>query len=293
MEAAVRPLPVTVLVPTIGRPELLRSCLDSLTGCRPRAAELLVLDQSSGSEVRDVVEAFAEAGVRRVRCEPRGVATARNVGLESAAHEIVLLTDDDCTVAVDWVGRAWQHMLREPDGIVTGRVLAAGGSAWVPSTNEGTRAKTYTRDHFGVLFSNNMAASRSEMLAIGGFDERMQLTASDNEFCYRWLQARRPMRFEPDLVVWHHDWRTRSELERLYVRYSIGQGMLYAKYLWRGDVGMLRLIVRDLYVGLRMLAARIRHGEPEVPDWRGGILRGLPLGLARGVLTFGPRIRPR
>lgn len=287
MASAPSPLPVTVLVPTIGRPELLRTCLESLARCSPRAAELLVVDQSDGSEVSAVVEAYATAGAHSVRCEAHGVATARNVGLKNASYEIVLQTDDDCTVAVDWVERAWQHMQREPRGIVTGRVLPAGEAAWVPSTNESTLAKTYTvREHFSVLFSNNMVGSRSEMLAVGGFDERMCVAASDNEFCYRWLRDQRPMRFEPDLVVWHHDWRTRRELEHLYIRYAVGQGMFYAKYLRRRDLRIVRYLVRDLYFGFRIFAARVRHGEPAVPHWGHGILRGLPVGLARGLRTF-------
>lgn len=288
MASILSPLPVTVLVPTIGRPELLRSCLESLVRCRPPAADLLVVDQSDGPEVGAVVESFAEAGCRYVRCEPRGLAMARNVGLRMAVHDVVLQTDDDCTVAMDWVARAWHHMKREPRGIVTGRVLPVGDPEWVPSTNTETQAKTYTSEHFSVLYPNNMVGSRAEMLAIGGFDERMRVAASDNEFCYRWLQEARRMRFEPDLVVWHHDWRTKPELEQLYVRYAVGQGMVYAKFLWRGDRRIARHLVRDAYSGLRGLAARVRHGRQAMPDYRWAIPRGLPRGLLVGLWTFRP-----
>jgi glycosyltransferase involved in cell wall biosynthesis len=37
-------LPVTVVVPTIGCPELLEACLASLAACEPRADEVLVAD---------------------------------------------------------------------------------------------------------------------------------------------------------------------------------------------------------------------------------------------------------
>ena len=287
------PLPVTVVVPTIGRPELLRSCLESLVRCRPPAAELLVVDQSDGSEVGAVAASFAEAGCRHVTCEPRGLAMARNVGLRLARHDVVLQTDDDCTVAVDWVARAWAHMRRESRGIVTGRVLPVGDPERVPSTNIDTHARTYTSEHFSVLYPNNMVGSRSEMLAIGGFDERMRVAASDNEFCYRWLREGRRMRFEPDLVVWHHDWRTKTELEQLYVRYAVGQGMVYAKFLWRGDRRIARQLVRDAYWGFRGLAARARYGGQPLPDYRWAIPRGLIRGLLVGLWVFRPGASPR
>jgi GT2 family glycosyltransferase len=287
------PLPVTVVVPTIGRPELLRSCLESLMRCSPPAAELLVVDQGEGPEIAAVVESFAEAGCRYERCEPRGLAMARNVGLRMAVHDVVLQTDDDCTVASDWVEVAWRHMQEEPRGIVTGRVLPVGDPERVPSTITDTQAKAYTVDHFSVLYPNNMVGSRSEMLAIGGFDERMRIAASDNEFCYRWLRDGRRMRFEPDLVVWHHDWRTKTELEQLYVRYAVGQGMVYAKFLWRGDRRIARHLVRDAYWGLRGLGARVRHGRQAMPDYRWAIPRGLPRGLLVGLWIFRPRASSR
>lgn len=285
------PLPVTVLIPTIGRAGLLRSCLESVARCRPPAAEILVVDQSEGSEVSAVVGEYTEAGARSVRSEPRGVATARNAGLRSATHEIVAFTDDDCTVAEDWVRRAWRHALDEPRGMVTGRVLPVGDPALVPSTKVDTESRTFTSSDYGVLFSNNMVGRRAEMLAFGGFDERMRLTASDNEFCYRWLRAGRPLRFEPDLVVFHHAWRTPGELEHLYVRYAVGQGMLFAKFLLQGDRRILPHLAWDLRQGLHGLAARIRHGKPQVPDYPFAIPRGLPRGLWLGFRTFGPGAR--
>jgi GT2 family glycosyltransferase len=281
---------VTVLVPTIGRPELLRACLESLARCDPPAAEVLVADQSGGPEVEGVVASFASAGARSVTCGGRGVAFARNAGLRAAAHEIVLATDDDCTVSPDWVEVAWRLMQAEPHGIVTGRVLPAGDPARVPSTIEHTSPRTYANgQEFSVLFTNNMVGRRSAMLALGGFDERIRPAASDNEFSYRWLRSGRPLRYEPDLVVWHHDWRTREQLVRLYINYAEGQGMVYAKHLLARDLSIGRFLLRDVYLGCRGVAGRLRHGHAPSPDWRLGLLRGLPVGLARGVRTFGLR----
>ena len=75
------------------------------------------------------------------------------------------------------------------------------------------------------MFPNNMVLRRSSVLAFGGFDERFGPgeAAEDNEFSYRWLRAGHSIRYEPALVVWHHDWRDPDELRRLYVAYARGQ----------------------------------------------------------------------
>jgi GT2 family glycosyltransferase len=133
-----------------------------------------------------------------------------------------------------------------------------------------------------------MACDRDAVLAAEGFDERFGPgeAAEDNEFCYRWLKAGGSLRYEPSLVVSHHDWRSPEELARLYVRYACGQGFFYAKYLRRRDATMVRWIARDLYWALRGLAAAVVKRRERWADPRRGILRGLPVGLRRGWRAF-------
>jgi len=249
------PAPVTVVVPTIGRPEL-AACLGSLAACSPRAEEVLVVDQSEGEDVRELVESLHRPDFRVVACERRGVAHGTNVGLSLASRSIVLVTHDDCTVDGAWIGTAARLMADDPQGILTGRVVPAGDPAHVPSTIDLAEARDYAHGRdFSVLFPNNMALPRDGALEFGGFDERIPF-AEDNDFCYRWLRDGRPLRYEPELRVWHHDWRSPDELRTLYIGYGEGQGAFYAKHLRRGDLRMLRFIAMDFLRAGRSVAAR-------------------------------------
>ena len=282
-------LQVSVVIPTIGRLEQLRACLQSISECDQRAAEILVVDQSGGPEVAALVAEVS--GGRVIPCAGRGISIGMNLGLREAAHDVVLVTHDDCTVAPSWVGVAAAFMAGDPELIVTGRVLPASDDPLaVPSTKDDPRPQDFTGQiHSGALFPNNMALNRAAVLALGGFDERFKAAAEDNEFSYRWLRAGKPLRYEPELVVWHHDWRSPDELERLYVEYWRWQGMFYAKHLRRRDLTMLRFIARDVGYGLRATAARVVRGRPRWTDWRRGILRGLPAGLIKGWRMFPTR----
>ena len=283
-------LPVSVVIPTIGRPALLTACLESLTRCRPAPAEVLVVDQSGTDEVAGVVSSFASRGVRHIASRERGVGVGRNLGFREATHDLVLVTDDDCVVAADWVERAYAHGHADPDTIVTGRVLAAGDTNTVPFAAESETAMEFRSPRsFSVLCTANMAAHRAAVLAIGAFDERIAPAATDNELCYRWLKAGKTIRYQPDVRVWHHDWRTPEDLERRYVGYAVGEGMFFAKHLLRGDPVIARRCALYVYLGLRGTAARLLRGRRRSTDWRQGILRGLPVGLARGFVAFGLR----
>lgn len=282
-------VPLSVVIPTIGRAKLLAECLHSVTNCRPRAGDVVVVDQSHDPEVARVVDRFADLGARLVPCPGIGISRGRNVGLREAAHDVVLVTDDDCTVAEDWVAVAWAAMERDSEKIVTGPVFAGGDPRIVPST----RDLTHERDFTGLVRSdllspNNMALNRSLAVALGGFDERFgpREVAEDGDFCYRWLKAGHRMHFEPKLRVWHHAWRTPEQLERVYVDYMRGVGFLYAKHLRGGDLRVLVYLARTLAAALRGFAAAVVKGRPRWMDPRRGTFRGLPVGLWRGFRVF-------
>jgi GT2 family glycosyltransferase len=281
--AEVAEQPVSVIVPTLGRPVQLEACLAALSQCDPRASEILVVDQSGADEIKSLVARVADSGARYAYCAGRGRNLGLNVGLREATHETVLITDDDCTVAPSWVGVAAQALASYRGTLLTGRVLAPHDAGHVPSTIDDPTP----REHVGsaqveVLYGGNMACTRSAVLGIGGFDEQLTTSAEDNDLGYRWLRAGGRIRYEPQMLVWHHDWRTPEQLERLYARYARGQGAFYAKHLRQGDARILRFLVRDLLYVVRAQLTTFRHGAARPDAWALGILRGMPTGLAEG-----------
>jgi GT2 family glycosyltransferase len=208
------------------------------------------------------------ASARRVHCARPGLGTAFNLGLREARNEIVLLTNDDCTVQPDWVERGVAHVSAHADAIVTGRVRPLGDPNLVPSTIDDSIVREYCGKGEFVLYTQCMALRRSPLLEFGGFDGRVRPSAEDNDLSYRWLRAGRRIRYEPDFVVWHHDWRTPEQLKRLYIGYGIGQGMVYGKHLRHGDLKMFRHIGAALYWSSRALIARFALGSPPRPDPR-------------------------
>jgi GT2 family glycosyltransferase len=275
---------VSVVIPTVGRVELLDACLASLAACRPRAAEVLVVDQSGGDRVADVVERH---GMRRLGSDGRGISRAMNEGMAAALFDRVLVTHDDCVVAEDWVGVAAHGLADGTDLIVTGRVEPGGGDPrLVPSTKTEPIPHDFTGELVcGALYPNNMALSRGAVLAFGGFDERLWF-AEDNDLSYRWLRAGRRMRYQPEMVVWHRDWREPDELTRVYREYWHAQGVFYAKHLLRRDRAVLGFLATDVHQAARYLVARLLGRTRSWSDDRSGIWRGLPAGLVAGARRF-------
>lgn len=281
-------LPVSVVIRTIGRPNLLRDALASLSRCNPAPSETVIVDQSRGPETAETARTAGPPGTRVVSSRGIGRALAANEGIQAATHNTVFMVDDDCVVREDWIAAGWRAMKSQPDGLFCGQVLPAGDDPRkVPSAIVLEEGRDFTGDPIhGELYTGNMVCSREAVLVLGGLDPRVVPFAEDSEFCFRWLSAGRNLRHVPDLVVWHRDWRTPKELERLYVEYYRGMGMFYAKHLWRRDRRVLRMLAIDLVEYLRSIRDWLTRGSPRWTDVRRGALRGLPFGLARGIWEF-------
>lgn len=242
------PSKVSVIVPTLGRSEQLASCLTSLLDAKPAPAEVIVVDQGGAGVARMLAARRQDDRIRVVEDDGRGAGRARNRGAQAARCDLVLFIDDDCRADPGWIGTASRLHEQHSGAMLTGQVLPGGDRAGVPSTRE----DPHPRDHTGtldcaVLYSGNMAVARDDLLAFGGFDERFPSAGGeDNDLCYRWLRAGRALRFEPELIVVHMDWRAPAELEQVRTEYARTQGMFYAKHLRAGDLRMLSFFLSDL-----------------------------------------------
>ena len=279
--------PISVVVPTIGRPDQLRRCLESLARCDPAPAEVVVVDQSETDEVALLVSEFGARGARLVPSTTRGIARAYNLGLESATCESVAITHDDCTVAEDWIGIAASLVAGDTGALYTGSVLPAGDPARIPSTIDDPIPRDYTgRALCRVLYPANMVCPKAGILAIGGFDQAFVAAAEDNDLCYRWLRGGKSLLYEPRLRVWHHDWRAPEQMLQVHIDYGRGQGIFYAKHLRRGDPRMLRFMAEDGWGMARQSAGALLRRRPERARPALGFLRGLPAGLHEGWDLF-------
>ena len=281
-----------MVVRTIGRDDLLRDTLQSLYTCKPHAAEVLIVDQSEQLLSARIAEQVGLPGTRIVPLQPPGRGRALNAGLESASHDTVLVVDDDCIVRPDWISAGIRAMRQDPEGIVSGQVLPPPGAdaRRVPSTISLDAPRDYTGDVYrGTLFTGCMACPRDRVLEMGGFDEPVVPVAEDHDLAYRWLRAGRSLRHIPEMVVWHQDWRTPEQLERLYVDYHRRMGVFYAKYLAAGDLRVLRMLLWDCYQGLRSLYSARFRGVERWADSRRGMFRGIPQGMRAGWRAFRPK----
>jgi GT2 family glycosyltransferase len=216
---------ISVVIPTLGRAEILRDTLDSLLACDPPPAEILVVDgDPDGSAAPVVAAADNRSGcVRRYLTSAPGSTVQRNVGLDAAIGDVIAFLDDDVTVGPDFFAEL-ADVYAAPDVVgATGLVIEPRSHRlgdqrsrlrrWLPGGGgEGRFTRfgypRYLRDldrpcDVETMQGCLMTARRGAAARVR-FDESLTgyAIAEDEDFSYRLSRIGR-IRYVPTLVLHH------------------------------------------------------------------------------------------
>lgn len=249
------PIVFTVIIPTHGRPDHLRSCLESLAAQQyPRSRfEVIVVDDGSDIPAAQVAGKYRDRLHMVVSRQARaGPATARNQGASIARGCYIAFIDDDCVAEPGWLEALDSGFRAHPRGVLLGgditNPLQDNVCAEVGELILRVLLERYRPEPGGLYFfrSANLAVSRDEFRASGGFDPRFE-TAEDREFCDRWLYGGRALsRVQPAAVAHASPLDFRGFLYRHY-RYGRGAHRFHRLRRRRGS-GRFRLQFLWFYV---------------------------------------------
>lgn len=241
---------ITVVIPTLGRP-ILETCLSHIVGGGAWPASVIVVDQGREPTIPPMLDRLKEMGMGALYLpsEERGRAAGINRGLERTQTRFVVITDDDCFVAKDWLEKMTRGLRAEPGTIFTGRVELAGREELAFSTVTSREAKRYTRPQLSLhpFIGGNAGMSIETVQRIGFFDEHPCLaSAEDSDYGHRALRLGIPIAYDPEIVVHHYHWRDASQRAARYADYARSQGGFYGTHLRSGDPLILLQVVRAL-----------------------------------------------
>jgi glycosyltransferase involved in cell wall biosynthesis len=197
--------PISVVVPTRDRPELLQRCLAALEK-QTVPVEIVVVEDSEG----------------------RGPAWARNQGVRQAQGQIVCLTDDDCAPFPGWAESLATPILRGETQATAGPTLMGEGAtaadhAWeaiVGYLQEQAAKPGTASPNFAA--TANLACSR-ELLEQLRFDESFPAAAGeDRDWAARAAELGAAPLFVPGAPVIHQPGLRIRDFLRQQYRYGKG-----------------------------------------------------------------------
>src|SRR4051794_20021589 len=204
----------SVVIPTRDRFTQLSACLEALARQDfPREKfEVIVVNDGSSSPVPASITSFQDRLSLTIlnRARSGGPSIARNQGGKAGRGEFLAFTDDDCTLAPDWLSRLAGRLTAAPNQLVGGRVINALTENSYSAAAHVILDVVYqhydpAKDRAHFFPTSNIALAAKGFREMAGFDEVWPLAAAeDREFCYRWLKRGGEMAYAPEAIVYHH-----------------------------------------------------------------------------------------
>jgi glycosyltransferase involved in cell wall biosynthesis len=289
---------LSVIIPTRGRPDVLRDCL--LTLCRQDAApdqmEIVVVDDGSPDELNPVVVEVTErcpCAMRCVRQAPSGLNVARNHGVDVTSGAVLAFLDDDTLVSPGWARAMLSAFEDCRCSAVGGRVelqLEADPPDWLAPrryylAEYDLGDQAHWLEDEPVPVGANCAVRRSEFVRVGGFREGLDRIGSslvsngDTEFFRRLRAQGGRQRYEPHAHVRH-----RVSAERLTFEFFL------RRHYAQGVSDELMSAVETGSLGRRRVGRLMRDLSRDIPSMTNtvlrDVLRGRGLVNARFLLSY-------
>jgi glycosyltransferase involved in cell wall biosynthesis len=180
---------ITVVVPVYNDPAGIETTLTSLLRQDYSDFEIIVADNDSSDETRDVAAGLAASSAVTVKVivEPKRTSyAARNAGMRAASGSIIAFIDADMSVPPNYLASV-ARCYDDPSVMITGALVSIvnqfDSRAALYNTLTGFPIARYF-ETTGFLPTNCLSIRRSVVNAIGPFDERLE-SGGDREFTER------------------------------------------------------------------------------------------------------------
>jgi glycosyltransferase involved in cell wall biosynthesis len=245
------PPSISVVLSTRNRGERILPTVVSLLRNETPTFELIVVDQSDGTETALALRQFQnDPRLQLIRSASRGLSAGRNAGIAAARAEIIACTDDDCEVPPDWLHRLQDAFASHPEAVlVFGNVRPGphdGGGGFIPAylRRDDFLARGIRQKHHVEGIAACMGLRRQVWRELNGFDEQLGAGAmfhasEEMDFTIRVLLAGHCVFETPNVAVVHHGFRTWNQGTKLVDGYYFGNGAMFAKHIKCGNWAVL------------------------------------------------------
>ena len=223
-----------MVIPTYNAAHLIEQQLTALAAqVDAPPFEVVVVDNNSTDDLRSAIAAWqGRLAVRIVDASRgRGVSVARNVGIEHASTDHIMICDADDRVSGTWVAAMSRALGRAPlvSGPVETTLLSGRSAGWVPIDQRTTGLfETWEGRTYGI--GCNLGLRREVWDAVGGFAEDYPAGAEEIDFAWRAHDHGYDFAYAEDALI---HYRIRTDLcGVLRQQYNSGRGTatLYGKF---------------------------------------------------------------
>ena len=196
---------VSIIIPTLSRPEHLARCLDSIAASVHLPHEVLCVTVADDAASREVVESRGAVNITQPTRD--GYVQAANLGLKAAAGTYITLLNDDCELLPHTIGNAVRFMEAPAHRETVGQAAFFHDTPLRRNIHQQIRIGEtwYCTCHVrGLCYANFGLARRELYEQLEWLDERYFMYGADPDFSLKvWHEARLSVAPCPGSLVHH------------------------------------------------------------------------------------------
>lgn len=187
---------VSVIVVTHNHGKYIGNCLESLLYQTFQELEIIVIDDVSVDNTRDIVQSFQSEKIKYFRnSEHKDVAASRNFGVRKASGKYIFFTDADCEPVKHWLQEGVTCFQETNCDAVEGKTLAE-------HQNFGASCHFVENLSGGQYQTCNMGYKKESLINVGMFNEKYSLAYEDIDLALR-VKKKGEIIFCKDMLVFH------------------------------------------------------------------------------------------
>jgi len=240
---------ISVVIPTLGRVDILKKCLLALTrqGLKGISYEAIVIDDGPGDEAGRMIAGITESGGCDIRClkgERKGVGAARNIGIQAANSDIILIIGNDIIAGEGFLAEHLRFHEKFPGAwyAVLGQTRLSENSKISPFMESwGDLPYRELGDDLDApwwfFWTGNISLKRGFLMEQGMFDEDFRsIGFEDVEIGFRLSRYGLKIKYNREAVAYHDHPYTIEDACRQQISHGYSFGLLAEKLTAQGFI---------------------------------------------------------
>lgn len=218
-------IPVTVLLPAYNADAYLREAIDSVLAQTYTNFELLIINDGSKDETKDIIESYKDPRIRAVHQENKGLITTLNEGIQNAKGDIIARMDADDVCLPDRLQLQMDFLNEHPDYVMVGseaEIMDKDGNYLMPLIPIGhTHEEIVSKIDEKVPFIHPCVTFRKDAIIAAGLYPKNALDFEDHLLWKKLLKIGKvcnlrenllKVRFNPESATIDERWRGKDFL---------------------------------------------------------------------------------
>lgn len=236
---------ISVVIPVFNAEETIGKCLGSLYAQSVKPLEIIVVDNNSTDNTKDLVLQISDNQKEIPVCcldeNRQGPSYARNCGANRAGGDIIAFIDADCIAESSWLARLSESFESPDTGAVAGSIIGFDKETTIGKFHATFTMKDLPESQMfhefnlvsGGFPTANFSIRKYLFNSIGGFDEAFPFFAEDYELCARIYKAGLRIYYNKEVKVFHQHRQNLISTWRQSYGFGTGHAALLKKHFRR------------------------------------------------------------